>query len=107
MSKCWWKITQEVNMKKIFIKICDGIFLTSLCLFIIGGGMLMIISLILSIKYFTEGNWDKFFEFLTPLVISPIVIYLSFEIGAFYRSKTKDFSDLKDTSLFDSFIRKK
>ncbi len=94
-------------MKKIFIRICDGIFLTSLYLFIIGGGMLMLISLILSIKYFIEGNWDKFFEFLTPSVILPIVIYFSFEVGAFYRSKTKDFSDLKDTSLFDSFIRKK
>ncbi len=94
-------------MKKIFIRICYGIFLTSLYLFIIGGGMLMLISLILSIKYFIEGNWDKFFEFLTPSVILPIVIYFSFEVGAFYRSKTKDFSDLKDTSLFDSFIRKK
>jgi hypothetical protein len=94
-------------VKKIFIRICDGIFLTSLYLFIIGGGMLMLISLILSIKYFIEGNWDKFFEFLTPSVILPIVIYFSFEVGAFYRSKTKDFSDLKDTSLFDSFIRKK
>jgi hypothetical protein len=85
----------------------DGVLLTFLCGIIFICGPLFLLSIILMIKYSTEGNWSQFYEFLFGFVISAILGVASFILGGYYRSKTKDYNDPKDKTWFDSFIPKK
>ena len=91
-------------MKKFLMKITDGILLTLLSGIILVCGPMSLVSLFLVIKYLIEGNWDKVFEFFFGFVISVVLCIGSFMLGGYYRSKTKNYNDPKDTTWFDSYI---
>ena len=93
-------------MPKFIQKIVDAVLLTILSGAIICSGLLFLVSLLLSGKYLLESNWAKFFEFFQAVILCPIVVYASFYIGAFYRSKTKNHNDEKDKTWFDGYIKK-
>jgi hypothetical protein len=93
-------------IKKLIFKIFNTSLLTILSGLILCCGPLFLLSLVLTIKYLLEGNWDKFYEFLIGLIISFGVIIGSFFLGGYYRSKTKNYSDPNDTTWFDSYIKK-
>ena len=93
-------------MKKFLIKITDGILLTLLSGIILFCGPMFLVSFVLVIKYLIEENWSKVFEFFFGFVISVILCIGSFILGGYYRSKTKNYNDPKDTTWFDSYIPK-